>query len=321
MHQPGRVALVGIALAAALTLLARPASVVGATAAADSAPRIVLAYYYAWWEPERISAALFTPTQQFPSDLRQLADDPALVRQHIQEAKSAGIDGFIVNRASDLAMLLPLAREAGFSVTLHVDPSFGVESQVREFYGDVGDPALVRYQGHPVLFFWRAGTIGDDVWHRLRESVDPDHNVSWMADGDRFDILQSNVWDGISPYAIAWSANPSGQLPSWAGKAHAVAPEKLYVPPVSPGCDDSLARPVTCVQDRAGGNYYEAAWEGALAANPSWAVVVCSFNEWMEATQIEPAVQYGDQYLQLTRHFSDIFKATARPAESSGAAE
>lgn len=274
-------------------------------AAAQSSDHVVLAYYYAWWEPARISSALFTPSQAFPSGLRQIRDDPELMRQHIRQAQAAGIDGFIVNRASDLAVLLPLAREAGFSVTLHLD---GGESELRAFYQYANDPAIVRYQGHPVLFFWQASLAGPSFWHDLRGAIDPDHNVLWIADGDKFNILADDAWDGISPYAIAWSPNPRGQLPSWAAKARASGPGKLYIPPVSPGCDDSLVRTPTCVRDRADGSYYEAAWEGALASSPSWAIVVSTWNEWMEATQIEPAAQYGDAYLQITRQYSDVFK-------------
>jgi hypothetical protein len=90
-----------------------------------------------------------------------------------------------------------------------------------------------------------------------------------------------------------------------------VAPDKLWIPPVSPGCNDSAARPTTCAQERAGGGYYQATWDGALASNPSWAVIVSTFNEWMESTQIEPSVQYGDQYLQITRQNADDFRAAA----------
>ena len=101
----------------------------------------------------------------------------------------------------------------------------------------------------------------------------------------------------------------SGSMPSWASKAQAVAPDKLWIPPVSPGCNDAAARPTTCARDRDGGAYYQATWDGALASNPSWAVIVSTFNEWMESTQIEPSVQYGDQYLQITRQNADQFRS------------
>jgi uncharacterized membrane protein YidH (DUF202 family) len=54
----------------------------------------------------------------------------ALFSAGLLHAPSAGIDGFVVNRASDLAVLLPLARAANFSISLQ---AAGDESQVREF--------------------------------------------------------------------------------------------------------------------------------------------------------------------------------------------
>ncbi len=47
----------------------------------------------------------------------------------------------------------------------------------------------------------------------------------------------------------------------------------------------------------------------AQNSNPSWAVIVSTFNEWLESTQIEPSVQYGTQYLELTRQNADVFHA------------
>jgi hypothetical protein len=44
-------------------------------------------------------------------------------------------------------------------------------------------------------------------------------------------------------------------------------------------------------------------------ADPAWAIIVSTFNEWLESTQIEPAMQYGEQYLTLTRKNADTFRA------------
>jgi hypothetical protein len=270
----------------------------------------LLAYYYAWWEPEKIvSGWPYTPLQQYPGWVRQLVDDPDLLRQHILQAQAAGIDGFIVNRAIDLRMLLDVARGSDFRLTLQVNAEDGDPTgEIEDFYQHLDSPSLVRHQGQPVLFFWRAGRLGNDFWFNLRAHIDPHHDVLWIADGDNFSILGNDVWDGISPYAIAWSLNPRGQLPAWAAKARAVAATKLFIPPVSPGCDDHLARATTCLQGRADGSYYQATLDGAVTSNPPWAIVVSTFNEWLEATQIEPALEYGDYYLRLTRRFADRWR-------------
>jgi hypothetical protein len=277
----------------------------------------VLAYYYMWWDPDVFNKTLFQPLEPYNSD------DLTVIQRHVNEAKSAGIDGFIVDWYGDgdrtdtnFAHLLDIGGKAGFSATVHFDtPHFwgadDVTAQLQAFYKHYGNnPALVRYQGQPVIFFWQASTFDNATWSSIRSQVDPNHTSVWIADGDQFGILSGDAWDGISPYAIAWSNDPAGQLPRWAASARRVAPDKLWNPPVSPGCNDSAARPATCVQDRADGAYYQSTWDGALASSPSWAVVVSTFNEWLEATQIEPAQQYGDQYLQLTKQNADAYKSS-----------
>ncbi len=275
----------------------------------------VLAYYYAWWGPGDFSGIPFQAPQPYNSD------DVNVMRQQIGEAQSAGIDGFVMSwygngdrTDSNLAKLMDLGAQSGFKVTVHFEtPHFwGVDdvvAQLKAFYANrINHPAIVTYQGRPVIFFWRASTYDNATWSFIRSQVDPNHWAVWLADGDQFGILAGDAWDGISPYAIAWSPNPAGQLPAWGAKAAAVDPGKLYVPPVSPGCDDSTVRAATCVQDRQGGSYYQATLDGATASNPQWAIVVSTFNEWKESTQIEPATQYGEQYLQMTRAFADAFK-------------
>jgi hypothetical protein len=300
------------------TLLVLSLGLPAAPARADTDARAVLAYYYAWWDPSTFDRTLFGAPHAYNSD------DPSIIQQHIQQAQAAGIDGFVVSwygngdrTDRNLARLLDLGARTGFRTTIHFEtPHFwGVDdvvAQLRAFYEQhLKHPAIVRYQGRPVIFFWRVSTFGNATWSAIRSAVDPNHAAVWIADGDNFGVLAGDAWDGISPYAIAWSPNPAAQLPSWAAKAHAVAPDKLYIPPVSPGCDDTAARAATCVRDRAGGGYYQATWDGAMASGPTWAVTVSTFNEWLESTQIEPSLQYGDQYLQITRQNADAFRGSA----------
>jgi len=60
-------------------------------------------------------------------------------------------------------------------------------------------------------------------------------------------------------------------------------------------------------QNRADGAFYQATAEAALATNPD-GLWINSWNEWVEGTYIEPGVQYGDRYLQLTAQIAARFK-------------
>jgi hypothetical protein len=60
-------------------------------------------------------------------------------------------------------------------------------------------------------------------------------------------------------------------------------------------------------RDREDGALYQATFDAALQSNPDW-LLLSSFNEWVEGTYIEPSVQYGDKYLEMTRELVNIFK-------------
>ncbi len=63
---------------------------------------------------------------------------------------------------------------------------------------------------------------------------------------------------------------------------------------VTPGYDDRLLadRPTHVVVDRADGGVYEAQWSAAIDMAADW-VMVTSWNEWFENTEIEPSERYG----------------------------
>jgi hypothetical protein len=54
------------------------------------------------------------------------------------------------------------------------------------------------------------------------------------------------------------------------------------------------------VVDRRNGACYSSFWLIVHACN-SDGYAITSFNEWHEGTEIEPSIEYGDQYLNLTR--------------------
>src|SRR5262249_23707437 len=73
----------------------------------------VLAYYYNWRGPETFAGTIEQPIVDYAS--------PDRVRAHVRQAQSAGIDGFIVNRATDMREVLRASDGTDFRVTLQVD--------------------------------------------------------------------------------------------------------------------------------------------------------------------------------------------------------
>lgn len=94
-------------------------------------------------------------------------------------------------------------------------------------------------------------------------------------------------------------------------------PRRIWAAPVSPGYDDTRlsARETHRSVDRAGGAFYEAQWQAALDAHPDW-IIVTSWNEWWENTQVESSARYGDAYVRATRDWASLFRdASARRPE------
>src|SRR5439155_15743171 len=82
------------ALVATGALISAPHSAGTSPTPATPAPAIPLfAYYYQWFDPSSWNRAKI----DFPELGRYSSDDPNVMRQHIELAKAAGINGFIVS--------------------------------------------------------------------------------------------------------------------------------------------------------------------------------------------------------------------------------
>ena len=65
------------------------------------------------------------------------------------------------------------------------------------------------------------------------------------------------------------------------------------------------------ISDRSNGSIYDEQWRTAIDTGADW-VVVTTWNEWYENTQIEPGERYGSVYLERTRVWADAFKTSTR---------
>jgi glycoprotein endo-alpha-1,2-mannosidase len=94
----------------------------------------------------------------------------------------------------------------------------------------------------------------------------------------------------------------------------AAGPGKISTVTIIPGYDDRSTgrpppRPVT---NRWGGEVYRALWQAAIAARPDW-VLITSWNEWHEGSEIEPSVEYGSLLLDETALSARRFLAAPKP--------
>lgn len=302
-----------------------------------SAPeKTVCAFYYAWfdentWRPDVVP--------DMPRETYRSADRGTIAR-HVRQAQEAGIDALVVSwlgtgnqTDGNLATMLSVAAETGLKVSL----DFETNSPFLHSQADIvqalkyaisthtGHPNFLRYQGKPVIFFWRLAGVPTNpgqstlqAWQSIRDQVDPNRSTIWIAEGT--DISYQQVFDGHHLYSIAWSRDVGYTLRDWANRINSYntqnGSDKLWVATVMPGYNDlRTGRSDAFVRDRQNGGFYNECWNAAIATQPDM-VIITSFNEWVEGTQIEPSVTYGDQYLSLTREAVARYKSSA-PAPSS----
>ena len=300
-------------------------------ATGQSPDRLVLAFYYTWFDEHSWSPAQ-VPDQ--PLTLYASRDRGTMAR-HIEQAKGAGIDAFVVSwlgprvennqTETNLRAMLDEAAARGFRLAV----DFEVTSP---FIGGVGDaqaalsallatharhPAYLKVGGKPVIFFWRQQRFDINTWAAIRAAVDPGRASLWIEEG--VDVAPLSVFDGHHLYSVTWNpptdlaytANKFGRLVR--GAANRLGVPKVYVATVMPGYDDrKTGRGNAFAVDRQAGAYYERSWQAAIGSAPDW-IVITSFNEWPEGTYIEPSRAYGNRYLELTAAWSAAFRGSAPP--------
>lgn len=277
----------------------------------------VLAFYYAWFDEN-------TWTSGQPADIpapTYRSADAATIARHVTQAQSAGIDAFVQSwygpqiennqTETNFQILLDIAQSSGFQAAVDVEvmgPFFTDANSIRQALTSllnthINHPAYLRYNGKPVVFFWRQQRFDIETWSAIRQAVDPFHTTYWIAEG--IDLSYQSVFDGNHLYSIAWATNPAAELSKWPPRLQAIEAaqgvDKLWIATAMPGYNDlNLHRADSFSRNRDGGAYFRQTWQAAQATQPDM-IIITSFNEWLEGTQLEPSINYGNFYLDLTR--------------------
>ena len=329
----------GARFTSSLDLLAGP----GRVRARPFHPRLVLAHYYPWYTVE---------TWRDP----QMADRPprlystesqADVNNEVAQARSAGIDAFVVswqgleaqNGFNDRRMRVVLEaarntplRVCAYTETYVANPTFDQNKPpdpqtVFEWLVDLVDrygshPSYLRVGDRPVIFVYLAPILSEASWAaiqaRLRASG---RNPLLVGDFARSTLLEP--FDGEYQYTNVFSSESAlleeNRTESLRVRTYNLLRRgdrrRLWVASVTPGFDDShlVDRVPPHVVDRAGGSVYDRQWRSAIETGADW-VVVTSWNEWWENTHVEPSERYGTAYLDQTRRWANAFKAVPREA-------
>jgi hypothetical protein len=306
-------------------------------------PRLVLAHYYPWYTSET-----WRDPQMADRPLRLYSTDAQTdVTNQAAQARSAGIDAFVVswqgleadNGFNDRRMRIALeaARASGLRVctyteTYVVNPGniwdAPTDPQTMfEWLADLVDrygshPAYLRVAGRPVIFIYAASRLAPSDWSELMARLrGTGRNPFLIGDFVRSTLLEP--FDGEYQYTNVFFAGDAlvdvNRTESLRVRTYNLLRQgdrrRLWVASVTPGFDDRrlVDRQPPHVVDRSSGSVYDEQWRTAIDAGADW-VIVTSWNEWWENTEIEPSERYGMAYLERTRVWADAFKASSRNA-------
>ncbi|MCI0748020.1 MAG: DUF5010 domain-containing protein [Verrucomicrobia subdivision 3 bacterium] len=113
---------------------------------------------------------------------------------------------------------------------------------------------------------------------------------------------------------VSWRVKADSTV-AWGG---ALGLKNPGVASLGPGYDHSaVPGRDRLVVEREGGAFYSRQWEKFLQ-RPSNFVMVETWNEWHEGTDVAESREYGRQYIELTRKYADLFRKGWRPPVPRG---
>ena len=294
---------------------------------ADPRP-LVLAAFYPWWHLSYSDAKL----SDRPVEPRSTLEYPGVLAM-TQQARTAGIDGFVVSWAGEtfsgwrFDLALQAAEATGGTVTPYLemlevpaqangkpDPA-AVLDWMSAALSRSSSPAFLRSGGVPVMFVFTIWRMSPAAWNWVMgELVKRGTPVRLVGDAPLTTTYGALEW-GVHQYSPnsmtpdeLTNFNRSTMLDARLLATADPTGAHLVVASVSPGYDDTKLRgnvnPV--VPRGAAGERYTATWDAAAAGDPDW-VLVTSWNEWFEGTAVEPSVLYGDLALRQTAERSALF--------------
>jgi hypothetical protein len=283
--------------------------------------KLVLAAYYPWF-----TATNFDPLtmSERPLNARSVWS-PAGVLSMTQQAKAAGIDGFVIswmgathdgsawdvaaNAAAQSGNFVAPYLEIGEAMNRGGVPT--VEAWLKEALDRTG-PASVTNGGVPVVFVWNMAKVSAADWTAILARLG--RPVKLVGDGDT-SIYGSSMWGFhayLPPADLTGSADRNTYRNGWFRGGAALDPTAktmANITTVSPGFDDRLLRGALGTFISRLGGRYDATWDAALAGDPDM-VLVTSWNEWFEGSEVEPGTVNGSLALDRTKVRSAAWKGT-----------
>lgn len=270
----------------------------------------VLAFYYIWFDTQSWDRA----KSDYPLLGRYSSDDTDVMRQHIEWAKEAGIDGFIVSWKGTeklngrLERLVEVAEQEDFKLAI-IYESLDFERNplpLAQVDADL-DYFINQYASHPAFdLFEKPMVIWSGTWEfstqEIASVVQDKRNRTYILASEKnlkgYQRL-SGLVDGDAYY---WSSVDPDTHPGYLEKLVAMSDAVhqdggLWVAPAAPGFDSRLLGGDRVV-NRESGDTLQKELRVAIQSSPD-AIGLISWNEFSENSHIEPSQVYGYQFIEI----------------------
>jgi hypothetical protein len=294
--------------------------------AGPSGPAL-FAYYYQWFTA--------TSWKRAKIDLPEIggysSDDLQVMHKQIQQAKAAGITGFIVSwkdtpvNTRRLRALVTVATQEKFTLSMIYQgldfdrnplPAAKVAADFVTFAKQfAANPVFARLGGKPLTIFSGTWAYSHADVARITSGVRPGllvlsteksvegyRRLADVTDGDAY------YWSSVNPDT---NPNYSTKLNQMSAAVHADG--KYWIAPFAPGFDARLVGGTKAVP-RKNGSTLRTEYATALKSSPD-ALGLISWNEFSENTYVEPSKAFGNRYLDV---LSDL-RNTKAPVPASAA--
>jgi len=303
-----RAIVVFIGVAVILTGCTTAARVPAAVVQPNPIP--ALSYYYIWYDTGSWDRAKV----DYPTLGRYSSDDVAVMRQHIQWAKAAGITGFIVSwKSTDplnrrLEKLIKVADAENFKLEIiyqgldfdrkplpvdriAADLDYFIEHYASDKAFYLFDKPVVIWSGIWEFSPEDVARVTEGRRDRLfilasEKNVDGYRRVAHAVDGDAY------YWSSVNPDTFKGYAE---KLTEMGQAVHANG--GLWIAPAAAGFDARLVGGTTVV-DRKDGETLRQEMDVAVRSAPD-AIGLISWNEFSENSHIEPSASNGTRYLNV----------------------
>ncbi len=272
--------------------------------------------------------------------------DEKLIKAHILIAKNAGIDGFVCSwwgpqsfENYAFSKILKIAEELNFKVTVYYEserpeltnPLKVADELIYIIKRYSKSKAFLKINKKPVIFIYavEAHNRLPDFWIKVRNIVESNVGELFLI-GDTRNPEYLNIFDGFHIYnelniTIAYNIfkmfneqmlygfkcndfnNFDDLLNSIKRYKSINVYEKLICFTVIPGYDDRKIRYPGKLLKREDGKTYSLYWKMIEKFKPK-CILITSWNEWHEGTEIEPSKEFDFKYINITRKFISSFK-------------